>query len=360
MANDEHKKNLLLGVDAWNEWRASLGDLQPDLADLVMPEAHLSAINLNGANLRGADLHRAALSDADLEGADLANANLRGTLLHGANLNWSFLRDADLNGADLEQARLEEAFLQGADLSGAGLKAADLTGADLRGANLSGAICQNTNFNRAAFGATRLGDIDLSEARELDKVRHLSPSTIGLDTIYRSGGRISEAFLRGAGVPDPFIGFVRSLPMRQARAYSCFIANGDRDAQFCERLQADLRGYGVRAWYVPKDDSPGKRFFTDVTMRPRMFEKVIVICSRHSLREGKVLRELEDALRREHSERSAVLVPVRLDNFMLKEWEHGKKTQVTDRAVPDFRGWSRNPAKYEKGLKALLQVLKES
>jgi hypothetical protein len=36
-------------------------------------------------------------------------------------------------------------------------------------------------------------------------VKHGAPSSIGIDTIYRSAGKVPEGFLRGAGVPETFI-----------------------------------------------------------------------------------------------------------------------------------------------------------
>jgi hypothetical protein len=49
---------------------------------------------------------------------------------------------------------------------------------------------------------TKFADVDLSPTKGLEVVKHLGPSTIGIDTIYRSGGKIPEVFLRGCGVPD--------------------------------------------------------------------------------------------------------------------------------------------------------------
>jgi hypothetical protein len=42
-------------------------------------------------------------------------------------------------------------------------------------------------------------DVDLSTAIGLENVRHHGPSTIGIDTIYASEGKIPEVFLRGFG-----------------------------------------------------------------------------------------------------------------------------------------------------------------
>jgi hypothetical protein len=54
-------------------------------------------------------------------------------------------------------------------------------------------------------------DNDLSTVKGLDEVHHLEPSTVGIDTLYKSRGRIPEAFLRGCGVPDEFIAHIPAL-----------------------------------------------------------------------------------------------------------------------------------------------------
>jgi hypothetical protein len=51
---------------------------------------------------------------------------------------------------------------------------------------------------------TTFGYGDLSEAKGLDAVSHYGPSSIGVDTIYMSKGKIPEAFLRNAGLPEKF------------------------------------------------------------------------------------------------------------------------------------------------------------
>ena len=46
MANEEHLKILLSGVERWNEWREQNREIRPDLSN-----ANLSGTNLSGANL---------------------------------------------------------------------------------------------------------------------------------------------------------------------------------------------------------------------------------------------------------------------------------------------------------------------
>ena len=89
------------------------------------------------------------------------------------------------------------AKLSGGDLIGAKLsKVGDLSRADLRGAKVSLII---------------FGDNDLSVVEGLDTVEHRGPSTIGIDTLYSSGGKIPEVFLRGCGVDEHLIRLIPSL-----------------------------------------------------------------------------------------------------------------------------------------------------
>lgn len=106
-----------------------------------LPDAKLSATNLNHANLIRAYLSGADLTDASLHTAILADANLIGAGLSGAILTRANLAGADLTGA----------FLRGADLTSAHMVTADLRGADLSDATVThvtlatpnGADCAN-------------------------------------------------------------------------------------------------------------------------------------------------------------------------------------------------------------------------
>ena len=97
------------------------------------------------------------------------------------------------------------------NLTDSRLNCADLTGANLSQVKLSGA-----DIAEAVFGATFLADIDLSETNGLETVKHKGPSSIGLDTLYRSKGRIPDEFLRHAGVPEEVI--EQLLPLVRKRS----------------------------------------------------------------------------------------------------------------------------------------------
>ena len=87
------------------------------------------------------------------------------------------------------------------------------------------------------------------------------PSTIGIDTIYKSRGKIPVEFLRGCGVPENFIAYMHSLTGQAFfEFYSCFISYSSKDQEFAERLHADLQAKGVRCWFAPEDLKIGDRF----------------------------------------------------------------------------------------------------
>lgn len=98
MANQQHIKWLLEGVNAWNT-RRQRDSFKPDFygADLQMilkkanmlnmannsdpNETEIKRVNLWGANFRDADLGRANLWGADLRDVDFCGANLKGAVL---------------------------------------------------------------------------------------------------------------------------------------------------------------------------------------------------------------------------------------------------------------------------------------
>ena len=331
MAKKDHDDRLKSGSDSWNEWR-SRTDAVPDLALAFLHEADLSGTDLRGADLRGANLSRADLRGANLSSATLSGADLRGALLSSANLNRADLGAADLSGVTLR-------------------------GADLRGANLSSANFNETDFSNARFGQTILGDLDLSQAVGLEATRHDFPSTIGIDTIYRSGGMIPELFLRGAGVPGIFFDHFASLVIKPLQYYDCFISHSSKDERFADRLLSNLRKNGIRTWYFPRDARAGEPLWRKIDRGIKNSDRLVLICSEHSLTSEPILRELERALMLEDQRYKKILFLVRIDNYVLEGWEHERKIDVTSRVIADFRGWKNDPKTYEVALERLLREL---
>jgi hypothetical protein len=311
MANQKHVEALQKGVENWNHWR---------FEKWILPD-------LSWADFSQADLRWANLSEANLGGANLGGANLNKAILHWANL-----------------------------------EVADLSGANLTGAHLGEAILTRAHLDRAKFSETVLGntvfaDVDLSHAEELHTCQHLGPSTIGIDTIYRSKGNIPDEFLRGCGVPELFITYARSLVGQAIEFYSCFISYSSHDQAFAERLHADLRAKNLRCWFAPEDLKIGERFRERIQESIRVFDKVMIVLSEASVHSRWVEREVNAAREREERENRTVLFPIRIDDAVMDAPQPWAADIRRTRHIGDFRRWER-PDAYQTVLERLLRDLR--
>jgi hypothetical protein len=285
----------------------------------------------------------------DLSGADLANAGLFGADLFGADLS-----GADLSGANLTGVRLRRANLSGANLGGAYLILADLSQATLVRTDLSGAFFVDTIF----------ADADLSEAKGLETIKHMGPSTIGIDTIYKSKGKIPHIFLRGAGVPENFIEYMALLVGTGIEFYSLFISYSTHDQVFAERLHADLQAKSVRCWFAPHDMHSGKKIREQIDQAIHLQDRLLLILSPDSMKSQWVRTEVFKAHERELKENRRVLFPIRLCSFeALRDWklfdaDTGKDLarEIREYFIPDFSDWT-DPAAYRKAFDRLLDDL---
>jgi hypothetical protein len=114
----------------------------------------------------------------------------------------------------------------------------------------------------------------------------------------------------------------------------------------------------VRSWYFPEDAKWGEPIWGEIDSSIKVYDKLIVVCSEHSLQSVPVQREIERALNREDQEKKNILFPIRIDNYLFEQWEHPRKADVLSKVVGDFRGWSRNATKYEAAFQKLLKALK--
>jgi hypothetical protein len=303
VANPKHVKVLKRGVEAWNRWRRKNPDVRADLS---------------GADLSGADL-----SIADLAGANLSEANLMGADLSIANLSI----------ADLSRARLQSATLVGAYLSGA-------------------------NLTEAITGDTRFADSDLSDMKGLETVRHWGPSTIGIDTIFRSKGNIPEDFLRGCGVPEDFIVYMKSLVGKPIEFYSCFISYSSKDDDFAKRLHADLQAQKVRCWFAPEDLKIGDKFRMRIDEAIRVHDKLLLVLSENSVNSAWVEKEVETAFEKEQrQDNKPVLFPIRLDDAVKQTDQAWAADVRRTRHIGDFTRWKDHDA-YQQSFQRLLRDLK--
>jgi hypothetical protein len=315
MANPDELELIEQGVEIWNKWMAERFRGSIDLSRANLSHKTLGYVNFEATNLEGTIFN----------GTNLMMANLKGAILKGANLNGAFLQGADLSYADLSDAIMDDAVM----------------------------------------GGTIIGTNDLREVRGLDKVQHTIPSIIGLDTFYRSHGNIPEDFLRGCGVPDEFITYMRSLTTQPLQFYSCFISYSHKDEDFAQRLFSKMRDANLRVWYAPEEMKGGRKLHEQIFSAIQFHDKLLLVLSENSLQSEWVMTEIRRARKTEREEDRRKLFPLRLvDMKAIQEWEcfdadSGKDlaVEVREYFIPDFSNWKDHDA-FEQAFDRLLRDLK--
>lgn len=426
MANAEQLSILKRGVDVWNGWRAKNIYVYTDLNEADLKGADLNKADLRIAHLRRANLFRADLRRANLSGADLSDANLREANLseailtkanlNGASLSGAFLQDANLSQANLLAANLRHtnfrnanisdanlivADLEGADLSGANLSRTNLTKADLTGIRLRRADLSNTkltrinltqsdlveakfiaadlagaNFSQAVAGNTVFANSDLSKVIGLESLDHRGPSSISMDTLIFSAGRLPEAFLCGCGLRDADIEYaklsnpelgteeihkiirkIQALRAEQAPQISpLFISYSAANSLFVETIGNHLTRKGIRFWRDSHERKTGQMDRQNAWTISQG-SKVLLVLSEQSMKSDWVEQDIQEARKLEKELGRSVLCPVVLDD----SWKDARspKTimeQITERNTLDFSDW-KNKSKFDDMFRKLLDAL---
>jgi hypothetical protein len=352
MANPDHLRIIKQGVEVLNSWREGALSNVPDL---------------EGADLEGAQLHRMNLDEA----------NLRGAKLRGANLIHSCLYSADLSGSDLTGADLHYADLLAADLRAAKLNRAYLTFASFNCTKL-----QRADFSEATIGNTIFAATDLSEVIGLASVGHESPSTMGMDTLVMSQGRIPSVFLRDCGISEAIMRQLHPLLGQPLTHYSCFISYSHEDKAFARLLHERLQGRDICCWLDEHQLLPGDDLHEGIDRGIRLWDKVLLCASKPSLTSWWVDGEINRAFQKEaqlmkersqNAERGVrnaerpgeggrkvlTLIPLNLDGFLFSaDYQSAKKAEITSRVAANFVGWEKDPALFDRELEKVVRALR--
>lgn len=362
MADPEHLEILKQGADIWNKWRHENQHGPGEMRD-----ADLSNADLRNTDLSNAKLFQVDLSNADLSNVNLFQAHLRFANLQGANLTGAEFKRAELSNVDLTKANLTRANILFAHFDGVDFSGAKLRGADLSWTKINGGKVDNADFSKSRLFNTVFSGLDMSNVYGLSTVLHYGPSTIGIDTLFRSQGKISEIFLRGCGVPEELITYIPSLigAGQSIQFYSCFISYSTQDEQFAKRLHSRMRDANLRVWFAPEDMKGGEKIFDQIDFAIQQQERLLLVLSEQSMQSEWVFTEIRKALKVEKKEGRRKLFPIRLVDFeKIKEWElfdadSGRDLAVEIRSyfISDFSKWKHHDA-FEKAFEKLLKDLR--
>jgi hypothetical protein len=213
--------------------------------------------------------------------------------------------------------------------------------------------------------STVFASVDLSTVKGLKDVYHRGPSTIGIDTLYKSRGQIPKIFLRGCGVPDNMIAYAHSLSGEAIDFYSCFISHAHEDKAFARRVHDTLQGRGIRCWLDKHQIKPGQKIWDEVDRGIRLWDKVILCASKHSLTSWWVKDEIERAFAKERrileeqGREVLALIPLNLDGYLLsKEYTSPYKDQILSRHATPFVGWEHDNSIFEAQIEQVIAALR--
>jgi hypothetical protein len=262
MANRKNIKLLRRSVKAWNSFRKT-GHATPDLW-----HADLANLNLTRANLSGAELTNANLTDCTLVRADLILATCRYTNFRNAKLS----------------------------------------GSNLVGTTFLNAQCEGVRVNGAIFGATVIADVDLSEVDGLKQATHVDASFIDFSTLDKTAANLTtnsarrqevEFFLRNAGLGDEPLEYFRNHVGKAVKFRSCFISYSHTDRAFAEALVDELKSEGIQCWMDSHQLRVGDRILEGLFKGIRSRDRVLLCCSKASLKSTWVEDEINMAFEKE-------------------------------------------------------------
>jgi uncharacterized protein YjbI with pentapeptide repeats len=366
-------------IQEWNTYREKTPDWNPRLIGVNLAGAKLKGINLSHSYIRGSELQTAELEEADFEDAslifnklervNLRKANLKNVWLNNCQLDESILDGVNLRDSKLKHCKFAKANLRNVNFGNVSMMENDFTNADLSNAVLTGtrlnlsifssATLTDVNFAKAKMGRTLLVNSDLSEAKNLESVEHEAPSTIGLDTLVKSKGKIPEAFLKGCGLSDWEIRITKlyshdlSLTqitdilydVHQLRAYNpiqicpVFISYSHADSEFVDKLEDLLNKKHIR-WWRDIHDAPAGPLEKTIDLAMSLNPTVILVLSEASVKSDWVEYEASKARELERTLNRHVLCPIALDDsWETCNWPGVLRRQIQKYNILDFSAW---------------------
>jgi len=309
--------------------------------------------------------------------------NLRGRSLYYADLRYKNLSNADLRGVDLRKSKLDHSKLYVTNLEGADLRGATLKSTKLIKTNLSRAILVNNVFEQiqtfgTKFYMTTMGEnkfincFSLHYGLRIDTIRHIQPSSIDYETISACFSSLPKSFFEGIGFTKEKIMILNEAFNSKEVNKSCFIATSGIDIDFSKKIYKDLELASIKCWLYIYDMKGGLEWRKQISKAIKKHKKLILVCSRHSIYNKNVVKEIFETIDQERLTGRRKLFPVRLDDHILSEdmdeearekvrsgeWRENWVYYVKKYHILDFAEW-KNEKIYEKLIKKLIEDVRD-
>ncbi len=142
-----------------------------------------------------------------------------------------------------------------------------------------------------------------------------------------------------------------------------FISYGGPDEATASRINDALNARGVETWFFPDDAIPGDKLHRVMYEGVNRHDRVLLLCSEHSLMRSGVMNELERVLEREAKEGGrGILLPVSIDDFVFSDRNFPRAdmlAQIRSRVIADLRSSLSSVEEFEEGMEKIIKALEK-
>jgi uncharacterized protein YjbI with pentapeptide repeats len=346
---------LRSGHRKWNQWRSSLPDIEWYSISGRPTWIPGFIIRLPSCDLRNLDFVNCELAGVDFTNSLFARSNLSAVDFRRLTVRPVFQPKTVLNGCNFRSAKFVSTILDqtnaiGCDFSHAELNGTKIRGADLRNckfyrtmvaATFEDTDITNSSFEEAHLLSTTFINVDLGATRSLNRAHAYPPITLDARTLLRSG-ILPRDIYRACGMSDAVTKSIKRTLKQRRKRVRCFISYSSKDENFVATLRSDLEDNGIETWYAPRDMPIGARTRVDLDRAILNADKLVIVLSRKSIVSAWVEQEVETALERERQSRRLFLLPLRIDESVMKTKVGWAANLRRTRNVGDFSKHRRN------------------